>query len=72
MPAEFIRAEDNDPAKAETWTLAHDHAEGSHRFTVGWRKGSRWVAIDDPDGTTKVFPLSETEMRALAEIASTI
>jgi hypothetical protein len=69
MSAEFVRAEDNDPAKAETWTLAYD--DGS--MTVGWRKGSRWIAISTfEDGVTNSFPLTEAQMRQLGEIASRI
>lgn len=73
MTAEFVRAEDNDPAKAETWTLAHDPVNGDDSLTVGWRKGSRWIAISDfESGNTNSFQLTEGQMRQLGEIASRI
>jgi hypothetical protein len=67
MTAEFVRAEDNDPAKAEIWTLV----DGDLRLTLGWRKGSRWVAVDRDEDTT-VIQLTEAQMRQLGEIASRI
>jgi hypothetical protein len=67
MTAEFVRAEDNDPAKAETWTLV----DGDLRLTLGWRKGSRWVAVDLGEDTM-VVQLTEAQMRQLGEIASRI
>lgn len=68
MTAEFIRAEDNDPAKAETWTLV----DGDLRLTLGWRKGTRWIAVDLGGSDTLIVDLTEAQMRQLGEIASRI
>lgn len=69
--ARFIQDDDEDPAKAESWSLTS--TESGQTLSLGWRKGSRWIAISHPDdGTTSVFQMTREQMRQLAEIAERI
>lgn len=70
MPDEprFVQDEGNDPGKAESWTLD----QGDVKITLGWRKGSRWIAIITDDGETQLVQLSGAQMHQLGEIAREI
>lgn len=65
--ASFVRDADDDPAKAEVWTLSQD----GDVVTLGWRKGSRWISVGTGQpGEANVVHLTLTQMRQLGKIAS--
>lgn len=56
-------------AKSEVWHL--ESLDGD-AVTVGWHKGSRWIAVADASGEAKLACLTVEQMRQLGEIAREI